>query len=97
MVVPKYNEMYNIVLKVLSDGNSYNNHDIADLVADDLGLSDEDRLLTIKSGDPLYKSRIGWTRTYLKQAGLIESKKRNYSNITEEGLKVLESGDEVNN
>ena len=38
----------------------------------------------------VFDNRVGWARTYLKKAGLLESKKRGYFNITEEGLKVLE-------
>jgi restriction system protein len=33
---------------------------------------------------------VGWARTYLKKAGLIESTKRGYFKITERGSKVLE-------
>lgn len=88
MVVPKYNELYNDVLYVLSDGKEHNHRELADTVADNISLTNEDKLKTIKSGSLLYQSKIGWSRTYLKQ-GLVESRRRNYSNITKEGLRVL--------
>ncbi|MFG7003107.1 restriction endonuclease, partial [Burkholderia pseudomallei] len=34
-------------------------------------------------------NRVGWARTYLKQAGVVESKKRGYFNITERGNALL--------
>lgn len=98
MTIPKYDELYNVVLKVLSDGKNYNNNDIVKIVSDELNLSEEERLELLPSKTmTVIKSRIGWSRTYLKNAGLIESKKRNYSNITEEGLRVFDLNVDVNN
>lgn len=45
----------------------------------------------------VFNNRIGWCRTYLKKAGLIESPSRARFVITEEGKKVLESGEEITN
>ncbi len=39
--------------------------------------------------------RTSWARTYLTQAGLLKSTRRGYSDITEQGISVLESGDEL--
>lgn len=97
MVVPKYNELYNDVFYVLSDGKEHNHRELTDTVADNISLTNEDKLKTIKSGSLLYQSKIGWSRTYLKQVGLVESRRRNYSNITKEGLRVFNSGVFVDN
>ena len=35
-------------------------------------------------------NRVGWARTYLKKAGLLESTKRSYFKITDLGLEVLQ-------
>jgi len=37
----------------------------------------------------VFKNRIGWAKTYLKQAKLLDSPKRGYMRITDRGLKVL--------
>ncbi|MCL6559753.1 MAG: restriction endonuclease, partial [Firmicutes bacterium] len=36
-----------------------------------------------------FHNRVGWARTYLKKAGLLESTRRGYFRITERGLEVL--------
>lgn len=98
MTIPKYNEIYNDVLYVLSDGKEHNHHEIADTVAYNINLSKEDKLEKHpKSGVLVYKDRIGWARFYLKSAGLVESRRRNYSNITKEGLRVFNSGVFIDN
>ncbi len=38
---------------------------------------------------PLFDNRVGWARTYLKQAALIESRKRGYFHITSRGKELL--------
>ncbi len=40
---------------------------------------------------PLFDNRVGWARTYLKQAGLLESLRRGYFKITARGTAVLAS------
>ena len=39
--------------------------------------------------DRVFDNRIGWARTYLKKAGLIEYPKRGFFKATERGLKVI--------
>lgn len=40
---------------------------------------------------PLFDNRVGWARTYLKQAGLLESLRRGYFKITARGKAALAS------
>lgn len=44
------------------------------------------------SGDILILNRIGWGKTYLKQAGMVEYPVRSMVRITEKGKKALEKG-----
>lgn len=88
MAIPKYNELYPNVLKVLSDEKEHSIHDIDDIISDELNLTEEERNEMLPSGNQkLIKNRVGWARAYLKKAGLIESRKRGFANITELGLK----------
>ena len=41
---------------------------------------------------PLFDNRVGWARTYLKQAGLLTSPKRGVFQITERGKALLAKG-----
>jgi restriction system protein len=64
--------------------------DLYEQLADDKGLSSEDRAELLKSGTQyVYQNRIGWARTYLKKAGLLESPGRGLARITQRGKEVL--------
>ncbi len=60
-------------------------------MADFFKLSNEDTMEMTPSGHiKTYQNRIGWTLTYLKNAGLISSPSRAVFAITDRGLGVLE-------
>ena len=89
MVLPKYNEMYLDVLSILKDGKQYTRKSVANIIAKNRNFTTEDKSERINSGQLKYINRVGWTCTHLKKATLIESKKRGYISITDEGLKIL--------
>ncbi len=54
-------------------------------------MSEEDRTKLLPSGQqPIFYNRVGWARTYLKKAGLLEDPKRGYFQITNRGKEVLD-------
>lgn len=78
------------LLSRLSDNATHRIADLYDVLADDLGLSDADRNELLPSGaSATFKSRVGWARTYLKKAGLLEQPARAVLRITPEGSRVL--------
>lgn len=90
-MVPRYTELYIPVLEVLSDVNKRDINTIIDDVANYLGLSEEDKLLTTRSGNQLrYRSNISWALTDLTQGGFIERSGRGIYIITISGLELLE-------
>lgn len=90
MAIPKYDEMYREFLEVLSDGESHKISEIRDVLAILFAVSDDERMELLPSGkQPLFNNRVGWTRTYLKQAGLIENSARGVYHITDSGKNVL--------
>ena len=89
MVVPKYDEFYKEFLEFCSDKKQHKIRDVTEGLAVELKLTKKERAETLNSGGNLFHSRVNWSKTYLKKAGLIESKKRGYVSITKEGLKVL--------
>lgn len=96
MPVPKYNEMYGSFLRALKDGEVHSIKEIKQAAAVDLGLSDDDLAELLPSGKQgLFDNRIGWTRTYLKKAGLIESPARGQFLLTEEGKKAFPNADVI--
>ena len=53
-------------------------------------LTDEEKSELLPSGtQAVFNNRVGWARSYLKQAGLLTSPKRGYFRISEQGLKLL--------
>ncbi len=64
--------------------------ELAKQVADDLGLTPEQRAMTTASGGKtLLADRVGWAKTYMKQAGLISQPKWGLVEVTPAGLQLL--------
>lgn len=97
MAVPKYDEMYNDFLMILSDEKEHDIKEIREKVAKIKKLTETDLKETLNSGKCKYFNRIGWTATYLKKAGLINSNRRGAFNITIEGKKIVNDKKEISN
>ena len=90
MSIPKYDEMYRAFLNCLADGQAHKSKEVKDLVASVFSISEKERAEMLPSGkQQLFDNRIGWTRTYLKKAGLIQSPSRGVYIITPTGQQVL--------
>lgn len=90
MGVPDYQSIMLPLLKLTNDCEEHSLHELIEELSEKFNLSDEDMKEFLPSGkQPVFDNRVGWARTYLKKAGLIEYKRRGYSNITERGLTVL--------
>jgi restriction system protein len=78
------------LLKFYADGKEHTYQEAVGAVAHEFGLSDKERAEMLPSGtQPIFSNRVGWARTYLKKAGLIDSPKRAVNIITQRGLEVL--------
>lgn len=96
MSVPKYFEMHKPTLKFLSDGKIHTSREIKAYLIDYFNLNNEDVMMMVPSGRITYLSnRASWARTYLKNAGLIESPAKGKFIITEEGQKAFLESPEV--
>jgi restriction system protein len=90
MSIPDFQSIMLPLLKVAQDNEIHHIHEAVKELADYFGLSDEERTKLLPSGQqPVFYNRVGWARTYLKKAGLLEDPKRGYFRITERGLQVL--------
>ena len=96
MPIPKFDELFNDVLELLSDKKEYKTRDVKEILSNKLDLTDEERQQLIPSGtEPIIKNRIGWSITSLKKAGYVESQKWGSVNITELGLKEHENNPDI--
>ena len=98
MPLPKYNELYIPLLTAIQDGNIYTMKEIKAKVSQAMSLTEEELSERLPSGtQTVYDNRIGWAKTYLKKAGLVEAPERAHVVITPEGKRILESGIPVTN
>lgn len=91
MTIPTYDLLMLPVLRHCAE-TTWQMRDLIRRIADDLGLSEEERAAQIPSGSTtIIASRVHWAKTYLKQAGLLEQPKRGVVQITQRGRDVLAS------
>jgi restriction system protein len=78
------------LLKLAGDGETHNVNDATDKLAKEFNLTDEEISRLIPSGSPKFYNRVGWAKTHLKKAGLLEYPQRGYFRITQRGVNVLQ-------
>jgi restriction system protein len=92
MPVPAFQEMFLPFLKLLADGQGHRLSQVATYVGDHFHLTDQDKSELIPSGQSSkLANRIGWARTHLKFAGLIQQVQPGVYRITEAGTNILKS------
>jgi len=95
MAIPKYQELMLPLLKFAGDGEEHSKRSAVDHLADKFELTEEEKKKLLPSGkQSLFDNRVGWAKTYLKKARLLEYTRRGYFKITERGLEVLEDDPE---
>jgi len=93
--IPKYHELMRPVLELCSDGQEHQSREIRNRLADRFQLSEEQLAEMLPSGQQtVFDNRVGWARTYLTKAGLIEKIARGVLRITEQGQEFVRSGPE---
>ena len=90
MSVPKYDELMKPLLVAVSDGETYKMKDVTALLAKQLDLSSADLAEMLPSGrQTVFRNRVGWAKTYLKKAGLLDIPARATIVITNAGKQVV--------
>ena len=90
MAIPDYQSFMLPLLTLSADGEE---HTVKAAVAELSGhfeLSDDDRAALLPSGtQSVVYNRVGWARTYMRKAGLLEFPSRGRFLITERGKELL--------
>lgn len=82
------------VLRALDElGGSGRNEEINNRIIEAEGFGDEDMALTYDSGAPMVAHKIAWTRTYLREAGLLKSEGGGVWVLTDSGRETMALGD----
>ena len=90
MAIPDYQTLMLPVLKLVADGAEHKFSHAVELLAEEFSLSTEERNELLPSGSQaVFNNRVGWARSYLKQAGLLSSPKRGFFTITPKGAALL--------
>ncbi len=90
-MIPDYQTLMLPILKIVSDGNEHQYRDLIEKLAIEFEITDEERKALLASGSQaIFDNRVGWAKTYLKKAGLLDSPKRATFVITDIGIQTLE-------
>jgi len=89
MAIPDYETVMLPLLRLSANG-PISMCDAATRLGSELGLSPDEQTQLLPSGSAtVLASRVGWAKTYLKQAGLLAQPARSIIEITQRGREVL--------
>jgi len=99
MPIPDYQALMRPLLARLADGHVHPLSELRAELIEELGLTNEEAWDRLPSGrQTVFSNRLGWAKTYLDKAGLLETPKRAHYRITERGRQALaECPDSIDN
>ena len=97
MSVPDYQTLMEPVLRIVDRHGVPSVRELADRVATELRLTEQDRRQTIQSGMGLLQNRVHWAVTYLFKAKAVNRPRRGHVEITDRGRGLLHDGRPIRN
>ncbi|MCR6640096.1 MAG: restriction endonuclease [Sporocytophaga sp.] len=92
MAIPDFQSIMLPFLKLIGDGKEHSIREMIDKLSLHFHLTEDEKKQLLASGlQPVFENRVGWTRTHLKKAGLLESPRRSIIRITDRGKDLLKS------
>ncbi len=89
-MIPDYQTIMLPLLEYTKDGKERSLNEAIEHVSVLFKLTEQEKHEMLPSGmQTIIENRVGWARTYLKKAGLIESPRRGYFKIANRGLEIL--------
>lgn len=89
-MIPDYQSLMLPLLKHVEDGQEHKYRDLIESLAIEFKVTDEERKELLASGNQaIFDNRVGWAKTYLKKAGMLDSPKRATFVITDLGKQTL--------
>ncbi|MGZ8940191.1 MAG: winged helix-turn-helix domain-containing protein, partial [Limisphaerales bacterium] len=90
MAVPDFQSFFRPLLEFASDGADHSMKEARDALAKSMRMTEADLRETLPSGiQTKFDNRVAWAKTYLLQAGALESPKRGYFRIAKRGHEIL--------
>lgn len=91
MAIPKYHQLFPLVLEILEDGRILRLIEINNHIIDKLNLSEEESQLMLPSGtQTVIRNRSDWASYYLRRAGLLKVEKKGHYQITDIGKDYIQ-------
>jgi len=95
-MIPTHDEIRVPALKLLKEKGVLKLKDFEAPLAEEFNLTHDELIKMYDSGNgPVFYDRISWALSYLNMAGLTKKPKRAYYEITEDGMKVLNTPEKV--
>lgn len=89
MTIPDFQTIMLPFLQFSKDGKMHTFLEASDVLAKEFKLTTEEIDTLIPSGQQRFANRVGWAKTHLKKAGLIDYPQRGNFQITQRGIDVL--------
>ncbi|MBN1643176.1 MAG: restriction endonuclease [Anaerolineae bacterium] len=88
--IPNYEALMLPLMRLASDGEEHSMREGIDVLAEQFRLSDQQLRELLPSGrQTTFENRVGWAKTYLKKAGLLDAPRRGAFRITPRGRQAL--------
>lgn len=97
-MIPNYQQFMRPFLEIANEakGHEVKLRDVINKLANKFNITEEEKAETLPSGkQSVLDNRVGWARTYLSKAGLLEVTRRAHFVITERGNKALQDSNAV--
>ena len=90
MAIPDFQSVMLPLLKFANDGKEHTLRETIENLANVFNLSEEERTELLPSGSQaIFDNRVGWAKTHLYKAGLLNSPHRSVYLISERGKEIL--------
>lgn len=95
MSIPDFQSILLPLLIFASDKERHSTQESIEHLSKHFNLTDNERKELLPSGkQSIFANRVGWARTHLKKAGLLEYPTRSFFQITDRGLELLKTNPE---
>ncbi len=90
MSIPDFQSIMRPLLELAADGEEHSISEVTELLAHRFKLTEEEKTTLLPSGrQATFRNRTAWAKSYLTQAGVLESSRRGFFKITERGHRLL--------
>src|SRR5437588_5555949 len=88
--IPDFQTLMLPLLEFAADGTEHSIREAREELAQRFGLSEQERKALLPSGQQaVFDNRVAWAKSYLQQAGALDSQRRGHFQISQRGRDIL--------